>query len=231
MNAYRKNAITTGVLFIVATVAGVISVPLLQFLDEPGYLTEVNENGIRLITSSLLLIIMAFACAGIAIWLYPVLKRHHETLALGAVGFRLTEAIFHIIAIFGIIPVIALSREYIHAGTGDAIYFQTIGIVLKSVRDLGSQIGLIAWCIGALMYYIVFYQSGLIPQWLSVWGIIAVIPALTAVSLSIYHVLDPMSSVHTLMNIPIALQEMVLALWLIVKGFNTTAITPGASDR
>jgi len=85
-----------------------------------------------------------------------------------------------------------------------------------------SQFG---WAIGALMYYYEFYRTNLIPRWLSGWGLVAIILHLTSVFVTMFTQIDPFSgSVTILMNIPIGLQELTLAVWLIVKGFSPSAV-------
>jgi hypothetical protein len=225
MKTYRKSATLVGILFLVATSAGVFSFPFLKSLNNLDYLIKVGENQNPVITGAILIIIMAFACAGIGIGLYPVLKNYNEYLALGAVGFRLIEAVFHAITLLGILPLLALSRAYIAAGTPDILHFHVSGTLLESVRDTGSNMGLLAWCTAALMYYTVFYQSKLIPRWLSGWGLIAIFFAFAAVILDLYGIINSLSTIHTILNIPIAIQEIVFAVWLIAKGFNTLDIT------
>ena len=39
-----------------------------------------------------------------------------------------------------------------------------------------------------------------------------------------FGVLEPQSPTYNIMQLPLALQEMVLAVWLIVKGFNSSTI-------
>jgi hypothetical protein len=77
----------------------------------------------------------------------------------------------------------------------------------------------IVFSLGALMIYYLFYQSKLIPRWLSVWGLIGAILYLAAGLFAIFSV-----DFSILLEAPLALQEMVLAVWLIVKGFNPSAI-------
>lgn len=223
MNSYRKTAIIVGVLFIIATVAGVLSLLFTGSLNAPDYLIKVSANANQVIIGALLVLIMAFACAGIAIWLYPVIRKHNEALALGSVGFRLIEGVFHLVGVIGLLSLVTLSQEYVQAGAPDASYFQTSGTLLLAARDWAGVLGSFAFILGALMYYYIFYQSKLIPRWLSGWGLIGV-PFWLAVSVLTMFGLDPSSTISTLLYIPIAVNEMVLAVWLIVKGFNPSAI-------
>ena len=95
---------------------------------------------------------------------------------------------------------------------------------MLAVKEWAGALSIITFTIGALMYYAVFYQSQLVPRWLSGWGIVAAVSSLACALLTIFGVLVPFSTVFILMQLPIGLQEMVLAVWLIVKGFNPSAV-------
>ncbi|MBI5869381.1 MAG: DUF4386 domain-containing protein [Actinobacteria bacterium] len=221
MNAYRKNAIVAGALLLTALVAGILSVPFLSTLNEPDYLVEVAENESLVIIGVLLQTIMAFACAGIAIWLYPALKKFDEAMSLGSVGFRIIEAVIFIVAAISVLTVLTLSHDYRDAGPADAAYFQTMGSLLLAVRDWASNVlAVFSFGLGALMYYIIFYRSRLVPRWLSVWGLIAIILHMFSGLMVIFAVIGPFSAAQGVLSIPIASQELVLAVWLITIGFN-----------
>ena len=221
MNTYGNNAKIAGILFLAAIVTGVLSVPSLGIIEESDYLTQVAANETQLIIGVLLIAAMAFACAGIAIWLYPALKEHNQALALTAVGFRLIEAILFVVGATVLLPLLPLSQAYVAAGAPDTSHFQALGdFILAFHHSLGSETGAIAFCLGALMYYTLFYQSELIPRWLSGWGFIAAAMHLVAVFLVIFGS-DPFSTPTLVLNLPILLNELVLAGWLIAKGFNT----------
>ena len=158
-------------------------------------------------------------------WLYPILRKYNEALALGAVGFRLMEGVLYIVSVIGLILLLTLSQEFVKAGTPDSSYFQTLGVLLLAGYNwVGNVPLLLTWCLGALMYYYIFYQTKLIPRWLSGWGIIGIILCMVASLLVMFRLLDPLSTIQVVFNLPILLQEMVLAIWLIVKGFNPSAI-------
>jgi hypothetical protein len=225
MNYFRKNAIIVGVLFIIATVLGVLGRSFLQpILDAQDYLIKISANENQVIIGGLLALLAAFACAGIAIGLYPVLKKHHEALALGSVGFRLMEGMLYIIGVVALLSLLTLSQEYVTAGASNASLFQASGTSLLAVRDWAGKLSIIAFTLGALMYYYVFYQSKLIPRWLSGWGFIGAALSLAGALLAISGQIIYFSTPFILIQLPIGVQEMVLAVWLIVKGFNPSAI-------
>jgi hypothetical protein len=75
------------------------------------------------------------------------------------------------------------------------------------------------------MYYIIFYQTKLVPRWLSIWGLVGVTLCITSAILVMFNIIGVSSTVMLVLNFPfIAAQEYVLAVWLIVKGFNPSAI-------
>ena len=224
MNANRKAATIAGVLFIAATAAGLLGNSFTQsILDAPDYLVKISANQSQVTLGALFQFIAAAASAGIAISLYPTLRRHNEGLALGSVGFRIMEGVFYIVAALGLLSLLSLSQEYVKAGAPAASDFQILGTLILAGRNwAGFGFAVISFCLGALMYYYVFFQSKLIPRWLSGWGLIA-IALLLAMALFVMFGAQP-SGTTLLLAVPIAVQEMVLAVWLIVKGFNPSAI-------
>ena len=173
---------------------------------------------------------MAVAVAGIAITMYPILRKHNGALALGYVGARIIEGIIFIVAVIGLLSLLTLSQEFVKAGAPNASYFQNLGTLLLAARDwAGHVLGSIAFSLGALMFYYLLYQSKLIPRWLSVWGLIGAPLALAEGLFLMFDLIDPFSTNAILLNIPIGVNEMVLAVWLIVKGFNSSAIASGSA--
>jgi Domain of unknown function (DUF4386) len=232
LSTSRTTARIVGVLFIIATVADVVgAVSLLRpILNSPDYLIKMAANEHQVILGALLLVVAAFASPAIALWLYPVLREHSKGgLALGSVGFRLIEGVFYAVSVVILLSLLTLSQEFVKAGNPASSSFDAAGTVLKAARDWASLVGVLAFYLGASMYYYIFYRSRIVPRWLSVWGIVAVILGLVAALLVMFDVTTSMSTVQVVFNLPIGVQEMVLAVWLIVKGFSPspTASTSG----
>ena len=221
----RKTAIIVGVLYIIGTVAGVLSVVFTgSTLTDPNYLIKVSENQNQIVTAALLVLTMAVALAMVPVVIFPVLKKHNETLALGYVVFRgALETMAAIATAIMWLLLLVLSREYVAAGAPDASGFQALGaVILKGADPIGAMAGII-FDLGALMLYFVFYQSKLIPRWISVWGFIAIGLNLATGLLILFGLQTSFDTSNSIMNFPIFLQEMVMAVWLIVKGFNPSA--------
>ena len=218
-------------MFIIATVLHVVGKT--KFLDPilgaPDLLIKVSANQNQVIIGSLLVLVSVFACAGIAIGLYPVLRKHNEALALGSVGFRVMETMLYIVGVVCMLSLLKLSQGYVSAGNSIASSFQISGTLLLAVKDSAGMLSVVTFTMGALMYYYVFYLSKLIPRWLSGWGILGAALSLACILLTIFGQLTPFSTVFILLQLPIGLQEMVLAVWLIAKGFNPSAVASGTA--
>jgi hypothetical protein len=227
----RKIAIIVGVLFITATAANLVSTSLTRSLvTAPDYLRRLSASANQILAGALFALIAALASASIAMALYPVLRRYNEGLALGSVGFRLIEAVFYIVDIVGLLSLLTLSQAFVKAGTPGDPYFQTLSTLIQACRDwVNFVLAVSAFSLGALLYYVVLYQSRLIPRWLAEWGVLAAACSLGA-AISMLFGLAPYSPPMLILILPIAVQEMVLALWLIVRGFNRAALAAPAAQ-
>jgi hypothetical protein len=229
MDLNKKTARIAGLLFLVATGAAIVSgVFLGGILDSPDYLTQISANEAQVVTGAVFYFIMAAAGPCIAISMYPILRKHNKALAIGSVGFRLIEGTIFMIGVINILSLVTLSQQFLLAGSPSDSYFQTLGFLLQkagaiTVGITAYPIGHFAFGFGALMYYYIFYQSKLVPQWLSVWGLIAIVSMIGSILLDMYGVFP---TIALMLNMLIFAQEMVLAVWLIVKGFNSSATAP-----
>jgi hypothetical protein len=231
MSTDRAVAKVTGVLFIIATAASLLSIAFLGSLEGSDYLTDTAANGGLVTAGVLVRFIAAFASAAIAISLYPVLRRYRQGLALGAVGFRIIEGMFYTLGAVSVLLVLTLSQEFVKTGAGDPGYFNQLGTLLKALDNWAGLAGIFAFYVGGLLYYRVFYQTRLVPRWLAAWGAGGVLLGAAAALLVLFGVTDSMSPLQMALNAPIGLQEMVLAVWLIVKGFNPSTTTSDMSAR
>jgi hypothetical protein len=219
MNADRIAAILAGGLYFLGLVAGVLSV--VPVIDLPDYLTQVSAHIGQVTSGAFFQFLMMAAYVGMAITLYPILKRHNESLALGYVGFRLVAAAFIVIGVILLLLLLTLSQEFIRAGAPVSSHFQTVGEILRTGRDLVNHVGMIlVLSMGGLLFCYLLYLTELVPRWLSGWGLVGTAVTITASFLFMFRIIELMTSVY--MNFPLALQEMVFAVWLIVKGFRQT---------
>lgn len=225
MNTNKKTARIVGVLFLTAMVTSLLGGGLLEsILNAPNYLINVSANTTQVLIGMFLELINGIAVVGIAVMLFPILKPHNESIALGYVSFRIIESVFCIVSAISPLSLITLSQEYLKAGASDASYFQTLGTLFITARaHLAGLLIPVFFCLGALLFYYLLYQSKLIPRFISVWGLVGVVLVLTL------NLLEIGISTGMILALPIILNEIFLGIWLIVKGFNPSTIASGSA--
>jgi Domain of unknown function (DUF4386) len=224
MNANRKTARAVGALFIIGTVAGILSrVVMGPIQNAQDYLMSVPASETRLVVGALLVLMMGFALAMVPVLMFPILRKHNEALALGYVVFRGgLETVTYLAIATSWLLLVPLGQVYARAGALDAINVQALGTFLLEAKEIGSILAIV-FCLGALIFNYLLYQTELVPRWLSGWGLIAIVPYLAAGLLSMFGIINALSPIYATLNLPLALQELVLAVWLIVRGFNSSA--------
>ena len=229
MSTNKTTARIVGVLFIIATVVKVVSVSLIEpLLDEADYLTGLAAADTRVLVSTAADLIVAISVIGIGAMIFPALKRQGEGFALSYLGTRTLEAAVLTIGAISSLLLLALSQKYVESGSSAASSeMESLGSVLLTLRDRSETIGtMIVFGVTALILYPLLYRSRLVPRLLSVWGFIG---AVLIVISGLLH-LDGgelSTAVTVLLMAPIAINEMVLAAWLIIKGFDAD----GSPDR
>jgi len=230
MTTYRGNAIAVGILFIACSAASILSaLPLGSMLGGPDYLAQLAGSGGRVVVTALIELIWAVTGAGIAIGLYPVLRRFNPSLALGSVAGRTVENMFVLVGTLSLLALLTLGQKSVAAGPAAASSYQAVGQALLAVRDWAHGfLGPLSFCVGVSMYYYVLYRSRLVPRWLSGWGLVGAGLCLGATVWAGFTQDFGFTTVNTALNIPIGLQEMVLGVWLLAKGFREVP-APAAS--
>jgi hypothetical protein len=220
----RRTAVSVGILFIIGTAAGILSAvitgPVLGAADAVG---EVSTNGNQLLSGAFLVLVMGISLAMVPVLMFPIFRKYNEGLALGSVIFRgALEAVTYMVMVTSWLLLIKIGQQYAFAPPSDASQLRVLGVFLLDLNGQITPIQEIVFSLGALMFYVLFYQSRLIPRWLSGWGVIGALVYLIAGFLT-------MSGLEVeYLLAPLAVQEMVLALWLIVKGFATSR-NPGSA--
>jgi Domain of unknown function (DUF4386) len=218
MSADRTAAVWIGVLFIIGTVALVLSFVVTgAVLTGPAYLAQVAAQPGQVAIGALLVLLAGFSLAMVPVVFWPIGRRYNETLAMGYVVFRgAIEAVIYIVGALAWLMLIALSTQ------PDAA--PLAGLVRTADPVIWGQVGVIPFALGALMFYVLLYQSRLVPRWLSAWGFVG----------AVLYIVPALGSMFGLalgfLMAPLALQEMVLAAWLIARGFSPAPV-PGDASR
>lgn len=231
MEKYRLNSLMAGILYFLGTAFGIASVitggEVLSSivshrpLDGLNLLEMVSANSLRLLGGSFFILLMGISLVAMTVYLYPVIKKDSEVLAMGMLLFRgALEGAWYFVSTMSALALVTLGNEYVVADINVSV-LESIGNVMYQFQGLLGSVGSIFFLIGATCLYVSFYRTSLIPRWLSVWGLVGVIPYL------LYAVLNFFNIEHEILlylQMVLAPQEIIMALWLIIKGFDTAAV-------
>ncbi len=217
MNTRRTERIA-GTLFIVATVSSALGFILLDpVLDDPDVLASIAANETTVILGAFLLLIDAIAVVAIPALLYPTFKKHSAPLARLYPGSRIVESVVLVIGVVGLLATVTLSRAYVE-GSADAASYRVSGDALVAVYEWGVLLGIMLFfALAGLLLNYLLYSARLVPRWLAIWGLIGIALLLIEGALEAFDA-DNLA----IMSLPFAIQEMVFAVWLIVKGLNNS---------
>lgn len=231
MNTYRMNAVMTGVLYFLGTAFGVLGAVIGgevltslisgNPLDGVDVLSLVAADSSRLTWGAFTTLMMGISLVTMVVFLYPVIRKYSKELAMGMVLFRgALEGIFYFLTTLSILTLVAVGNQYIATGA-DSVVLQTMGKVLYQFENLKAPVSSILFLIGATCIYLTFYRTRLIPRWLSVWGFIAVVTSMASALMNFFGMDNGFGFYLEMVMFP---QEILMAVWLIVKGFNPKAI-------
>jgi hypothetical protein len=225
MDSMRKTALVAGVFYLITF----ISIPTLALYgpvkDHPGWILSSGAHT-GVLVGGFLEVIVALACIGTAVTLYPVVKRQNEGAALGFVAARVVEAGMIFTGVVGLLSLVTLRQDLGGAAGANAAVLVTTGASHVAIYNwtflLGQSLmpGINAVLLGSLMY-----RSRLVPRIIPVLGLIGAPLLITAVIATLFGGIGQYSSLAALAALPVAAWELSLGVWLIVKGFKPAPIT------
>jgi hypothetical protein len=214
----RTTARLVGALFIIASATAIVGGSLLLPVTESGYLADPAASEVGIISGALLELVLVISVVAISVLMFPILKRRNEGMALGYVGARTLEGVLLLAATVSGLLVFSLGQD--HGGSTTASV-QTLGDTLLTARDWTYLIGsLVAFGVSAIVLNTLLARSELVPLWLSAWGLIGGMLIAVRGIMEMYGA-DLTGFVQGVFAAPIGIQEMVFAVWLIVKGFGS----------
>jgi hypothetical protein len=208
---WRGRAI--GVLFIVASVAAIVGGLLLLPVTDADAGAPIVDPEVGVPTGAVIELVLVLSVVGIAAYLFPVLRRRDEGLALGYLGARILEAVLLLAATMTALVTFSLFDS------GAAASQDPTGELLLAARHrtyyVGSQL---VFGVTAVILNVLLHRARLVPAWISIWGLIGGGLIVIRGLLDVYGIAVA-DVLQGLLVAPIGLQEMVLALWLILRGF------------
>lgn len=207
-----------GILFLVQLTTAILSYSVIldPILYRDGFLTSLFENANLVRIAMLLDLVCGLSVFGIAILLYPILKKYNERIALWYVGLRLNELIAFVIAGILLLTLLSLGIAYQEADPSEVGHLKLLAKYLLKARGSTQNISLWIYCFGTSLFYFLLFRARLVPRFISVWGLVAVGLLFVEITANIFG----RSAGGMIIMMPLGLNEIFLGLWLIVKGFN-----------
>lgn len=233
MREHRAAATTAGILYIIGTVTGVLGklVVIAPVRDAGDPLAAGAQRSGAVVTAALLVLVMGLSLAFVPVVLFPLLRKVDEALAIGYLIVRgAVETACYVLSAISWLLLLPLA-EVMSAGPGTASPAGVrLGSLLVDPVDVGAVLSLV-FCLGGVMFYLLLYRSRIVPRWIAVWGLAAIPFYVAAYVLAMYAVIGANSTQQNLLVIPLAVQEMVLAVWMIARGFRPAAVSPTSELR
>lgn len=220
--SHRTNARVTGIFYILAALFSILALVLYEpILRNTDYLISAPAKSTQIGIAAIFDCFSVLAVAGTAIMLFPFLRKFNESLALGYLSFRIAEAILILLSIVSILSLLTLTQTYVSDINHNTTLYQPTGVTLKAIHDWAYIIGP-NFCLGinTFIYTFIFLHSALVPKNLAWFGIVAAILIFIAAMLEILGFIRQVSLTGIIFALPIFAYEMILAIWLISKGFN-----------
>lgn len=221
MDTERRTVRLVGALFVVATVASILgSVVLGSALEGPGYLIGLSGKETSVELAVLLFVMAATSAFATAVLLFPILRRHAEGLAAGYVGLRAFENVFYVAGAVSLLVMLSVSQDE-SLGRATATDVPMLGATLLAMHNWSVTMGTLIFAgLGSLTLNYVLYRATLVPRWLSGWGIVGAALLVGYGVIGVFGGSIGTDSPLMLLAMPIAVEEMVFAGWLIVKGLD-----------
>jgi hypothetical protein len=227
MNTYRTTAKIVGVVYLSGFVVGIAGNTLIQsILSAPNHLATVSANSMKLTIGAILWLMAVAGDVAHGVLMFPVLKQHNERIAVGYLAARVVDASFIAIMVLFVLIQLPLGSEYLKAAAPDAFSLQALSTVSVQASQYAYQIGMSALGLGGLMLCYTLNRAKLVPRLVAVWGLLGYAIIFCGM------VSDLMGSgLGLVSSIPGGLWEVFIGVWLIVKGFNSSAIVPVTDGR
>ena len=222
---YRTTARVVGVVYLAGFVVGIGGNIMIQsILGVSNRLSTLSAHSMMLAIGATLWLLAVAGDAAHGVLMFPVLKQRSERMAVGYIAARIVDAVFIAIMVLFVLIQIPLGNEYLKAVVADASYFQALSNTFAQAQLYAYEIGMGALGVSGLVLCYTLFKAKLVPRWLAVWGLVGYATILFGMLSAIMG-----SGLGDASSIPGGLWEVLIGVWLIVKGFNSPAIASGSA--
>ena len=220
INRYRKTASVVGAVYLAGFVVGIAgNIMIKSILDAPNHLSIISASSMTVTIGAILWLLAVIGDAGHGVLMFPILKQHSERMAIGYLAFRIVDATFIAVMVLFMLIQIPLGSEYLKAAASDASFLQALSAVSVQVSQYAYQIGMSALGVSGLILCYTLFRAKLVPGWLAVWGLVGYATILVGMLSAVMG-----SGLGDLSSLPGGLWEVFIGVWLIVKGFSSSAV-------
>lgn len=205
-----------GALFLAGFVTyGTGSTLVTSVVDGPDFLSGIGSQRTTLAVGAFLMIATTAVDIGKAVLFFPVLKRHGQRTAVAYLATMIFEMALMSVGALALLMLLPLADEVDLLGDATA---QALGSLAVDANEMAYQIGQLSLGFGCLFLCALLLRSGLVPRWLAAWGLLGYTLHMTGAAAEIFGA--PLSLA---LLIPGGIFEVMLALWLLMKGFTPAA--------
>lgn len=225
MDSEQKTVRIVGLLFLLSAITGILGIFLkglpLSFTESAKPLKTIFENSSKINISVLCDVTTSILLVGITILLFPILEKLNRYIALWYFGFSVIGFAIIVAGNVSILSLLSLSQVYVKSVNHDTVFFQTLAILKQDNYFKAHFMNLIVSGFGPFPFYYILFKTKLIPRFLSAWGLVAVTLVIIATWFQVFG-----EEVNLLLYLPNGLFVLTFSIWLIVKGFNFSALNP-----
>ena len=224
-NKYRTTASVVGALYLAGFVVGIVgNIMIKSILDAPNHLSIISGSSMTVAIGAILWLLAVIGDAGHGVLMFPVLKQYSERMAIGYLAFRILDAVFIAVMVLLMMIQIPLGSEYLKSATVNASFLEAVSAVSVQASQYAYQIGMSTLGVAGLILCYTLYKAKLVPGWLAVWGFVGYATILVGMLSAIMG-----SGLGDLSSLPGGLWEVFIGVWLIVKGFSSSAVVSQAA--
>lgn len=224
INSYRTTARIVGVIYLAGFVVGIVgNIMILSILNAPDHLATLTANSMTLAIGAILWLMAVAGDAAHGVLMFPILKQRSERLAIGYLAARIIDATFIAVSVLFVLIQIPLGSEYLKAVVPNTLYLQTLSALSIQANLYAYEIGMATLGVSGLLLNYVLFKANLVPRWLAVWGLVGYAIIFGGMLSAVMG-----SGLGDLSSLPGGLWEMFMGVWLIVKGFKSSAFAPSA---
>jgi hypothetical protein len=221
MSTHKKVSRILGVAFLLQFITSFSSGSFIQpAWLEVGNITatmrNITENPWLIRANILMDMFTALGVIFLGAVLFITLRKQNEKIALVAFGFYILEAGLLAASRMATFSLINISQEFVSSPQPELM--ATFGsLAIESMEFVGGWLHMLAFCLGAILFYYLLNQSRLVPRGLSLWGLITIVPVLIGTLTAVFGYEIPF-----LFFLPYFPFEFVIAMWILVKGIPET---------